>query len=107
MRVSIAPEASLLICWRQGAMQIDPTPTQREFIQRAIADGRFQREEDAVQDALLLWEERERLRSEILAALDEAEADLSTGSFADYAQGSAQGLAEQIKAEARIHRPHS
>jgi hypothetical protein len=41
--------------------------------------GRFQREEEAVAEAMLLWEERERRRLEILAAVDKAEASLARG----------------------------
>jgi hypothetical protein len=40
----------------------------------AIDSGRLRGEEDAVKEALSLWEERERARAEILAAVDEAEA---------------------------------
>jgi Arc/MetJ-type ribon-helix-helix transcriptional regulator len=54
------------------------TPDQDAFIREAIATGRFHREEDAVQEAMLLWEERER-RLEILTAVDKAEASLARG----------------------------
>jgi Arc/MetJ-type ribon-helix-helix transcriptional regulator len=82
-------------------MRVDFTPDQREFVQRAIASGRFRREEDAVEEALALWEERERLRIEILAALDESEADLSAGRYKDYSQESSSRLAQDLKFEAR------
>ena len=62
-----------------GRMNVDLTPDQQAFIRRAIDSGRFHREEEAVQEALALWEERERRRAEILAALDEAEASLAGG----------------------------
>ncbi|MGH6817233.1 MAG: ribbon-helix-helix domain-containing protein [Methylovirgula sp.] len=58
-------------------MQIDPTAEQTEFIRRAIATGRVRRAEEAVQQALELWVERERTREEILTAIDEAEASLA------------------------------
>jgi putative addiction module CopG family antidote len=60
-------------------MDIHLTPDQRAFIREAIASGRFQRTEDAVQEALSLWEERERRRLEILAAVDRAEISLAEG----------------------------
>ena len=85
-------------------MRVDFTPGQREFVQRAIASGRFQREEDAVREALVLWEERERVRVEILAALDQAEADLSAGRYRDYSQESSSQLAQDLKIEARTLR---
>jgi Arc/MetJ-type ribon-helix-helix transcriptional regulator len=85
-------------------MQVDFTPAQLEFVQRAIASGRFGCEEDAVKEALALWEERERERVEILAALDEAEADLSGGRYRDYNQESSSQLAQDLKVEARSPR---
>jgi putative addiction module CopG family antidote len=85
-------------------MQIDLTPDQREFVHRAIASGRFRREEDAVEEALSLWEERERARIEILAALDESEADLEAGRYDDYTQESSPRLAQDLTSEARTLR---
>ena len=58
-------------------MNVELTPDQRAFVQKAIESGRFAREEEAVQEALALWEERERRRLEILAMLDEADASLA------------------------------
>ncbi len=46
------------------------TPDQEAFVRQSIECGRLQREEDAVKEALSLWEERERRRVEILAAVD-------------------------------------
>src|SRR3974377_1602503 len=60
-------------------VEVQLTPDQRAFVRQAIESGRPQREEDAVKEALSLWEERERRRAEILAAVDEAEASLARG----------------------------
>lgn len=60
-------------------MNIHLTPDQRTFISEGIAAGRFRTEDDAIQEALALWEERERRRLEILATLDQAEASLAEG----------------------------
>jgi len=60
-------------------MEVQLTPDQKAFVRQAIETGRLQREEDAVKEALSLWEERERTRPEILAAVDEAEASLARG----------------------------
>jgi Arc/MetJ-type ribon-helix-helix transcriptional regulator len=87
-------------------MQIDFTPDQRELVHRAIASGRFRREEDAVEEALSLWEERERARIEILAALDQSEADLESGRYNDYTKESSPRLAQDLKFEARGLRRH-
>ena len=58
-------------------MQIDLTPDQKAFARRAIETGRLHSEEDAVQEALALWEERERQRAEFLLTLDDARASLA------------------------------
>ena len=82
-------------------MKVDLTPDQRAFIRRAIADGRFQREEDAVEEALSLWEERERTRAEILAAVDAAEASLARGEGRIITQEPMRELAEEVKQRGR------
>lgn len=48
-------------------MEVQLTPDQKAFVRQAIQTGRLHREEDAVQEALALWEERERTRAEILS----------------------------------------
>jgi Arc/MetJ-type ribon-helix-helix transcriptional regulator len=58
-------------------MELQFTPDQEAFIRQAIESGRLHRKEDAVQQAMSLWEERERRRLEILAAVDQAEASLN------------------------------
>lgn len=55
------------------------TPDQQAFIREAIESGRLERPEQAVQEALSLWVERERRRLEILAAVDRAEASIASG----------------------------
>ena len=64
---------------RLEAMQVQFTDDQKAFIQEAIQAGRFAREEDALREALSLWEVRERRRAEILAAVDQAEASFGRG----------------------------
>ncbi len=83
-------------------MEVHFTSEQEAFIRQAIASGRLRRAEEAVQQALSLWERRERSRVEILAALDEAEADLETGQFTDHTDASLPLLADQLKAEGRV-----
>jgi Arc/MetJ-type ribon-helix-helix transcriptional regulator len=60
-------------------MEVQFTPDQQAFVRQAIDSGRLRREEDAVTEALSLWEERERRRLEILAAVDRSEASLARG----------------------------
>ncbi len=60
-------------------MEVQFTDDQKAFVREAIQSGRYRREEDALLEALSLWEQRERRRAEILAAVDEAEASLARG----------------------------
>jgi putative addiction module CopG family antidote len=60
-------------------MEVRLTPDQEAFVRQAIESGQLHRPEDAVEEALRLWEERERKRAEFLATLDEAKASLARG----------------------------
>jgi putative addiction module CopG family antidote len=51
-------------------MEIDLTPEQESFVHMGIEQGRFSRAEDAIKEALALWERRERARIELLAEVD-------------------------------------
>ena len=82
-------------------MHVELTPDQRTFVQKAIESGRFSREEEAVAEALALWEERERRRLEILAMLDEADASLARGEGREVTEQSMKALAEDVKQRGR------
>lgn len=82
-------------------MEVNLTPDQRAFVQRAIDSGRFEREEDAIEEALRLWEERERRKEEMLAALDAAEASLAEGEGRPITERSMDDLAEDVKRRGR------
>ena len=82
-------------------MNVELTPDQRAFVQKAIESGRFKHEEEAVEEALALWEERERRRLEILAMLDEADAELARGEGIPITEESMKALAEEIKENLR------
>ena len=56
-----------------------PAPSGKGASGQAVESGRYRREEDAMQEALSLWERRERRRAEILAAVDQAEASFARG----------------------------
>jgi Arc/MetJ-type ribon-helix-helix transcriptional regulator len=60
-------------------MEVQLTPGQKAFVRQAIESGRLGREEDAITEALSLWEERERRRLAILASADRAEASIAHG----------------------------
>jgi putative addiction module CopG family antidote len=82
-------------------MEVQLTPDQEAFVRQAIESGRLQREEDAVKEALSLWEERERSRVEILAAVEEGEASLARGKGRIISQESMRQLAEEVKERGR------
>jgi len=70
-------------------------------VRQAIESGRLHRPEDAVAEALRLWEERERTRAEILAAVDAAEASLDRGEGIEVTEQSMRELAEGVKQRGR------
>jgi putative addiction module CopG family antidote len=82
-------------------VNIELTPDQRAFVQKAIESGRFTHEEQAVEEALALWEERERRRLELLAMIDDAEASLARGEGRTFTKDSTPALAEEIKERLR------
>ena len=84
-------------------MEIQLTPDQRALARQAIEAGRLSGEEDAVRQALSLWEERERARAEILADVDIAEASLARGQGRTITEQSMQELGDEIKQRGRLH----
>jgi putative addiction module CopG family antidote len=82
-------------------MEVHLTPDQEAFVRQAIESGRLHRPEDAVEEALRLWEERERTWAEILAAVDAAEASLDRGEGIEVTEQSMRELAESVKHRGR------
>ena len=82
-------------------MNVELSPDQRAFVQKAIDSGRFTREEDAVCEALALWEERERRRLEIIAMVEEAEASLARGEGIPLTEESVKSLIDDAKQRLR------
>ena len=87
-------------------MEIVLTPDQEAFVRQSIASGRYQTAEDAVREALARWEEEQRVRAELLAALDQSEADIRDGHYSDYTNTTLAQLAADLKREARALRDH-
>ena len=83
------------------AMDVQLTPDQQAFARRAIESGRLHSEQDAVQEALALWEERERQRTEFLLTLDDAKASLARGEGRMITQESMRQLAQEVKERGR------
>ncbi|HSU05036.1 MAG TPA: hypothetical protein VLI93_05655 [Acetobacteraceae bacterium] len=82
-------------------MEIHPTPDQEAFIRLAIETGRLRSPEDAATEALALWEERERRRMDVLAAVDEAEASLARGEGRLITPEDMRELASEVKRRGR------
>jgi putative addiction module CopG family antidote len=82
-------------------MDVKLTPDQKAFVRDAIESGRLKGEEEAVREALALWEERERERAQILAAVDEADASLARGEGRIITQQSMHDLAAEVKQRGR------
>jgi Arc/MetJ-type ribon-helix-helix transcriptional regulator len=78
-------------------MEVRLTPDQEAFVRQAIESGRLHRPEDAVEEALSLWEERERKRVQFLATIDLAEASLSRGEGRVITEQSMRELADEVK----------
>ncbi len=60
-------------------MEVQLTPGQEALIREAVTSGRLRSEEDAVQEAMLLWEERERRHLKMHGRVDSAAATLARG----------------------------
>jgi Arc/MetJ-type ribon-helix-helix transcriptional regulator len=82
-------------------MEVLLTPDQKAFARRAVENGRLQSEEDAVREALSLWEGRERARIEFLATIDEARAALARGEGRVITQESVRELAAEVRERGR------
>jgi putative addiction module CopG family antidote len=80
-----------------NVVEVHLTPAQEAFIRQVIDTGRFQREEDVVQEALSLLEERERKPAEFLLTLDDAKASLARGEGRIITHQSMRELSDEVK----------
>jgi putative addiction module CopG family antidote len=83
-------------------MEVHFTSEQLSFIRQAIENGRLKNEEEAIHQAMSLWEERERTRTELLAAIDEAESSISRGNARVITEQSMRDLASDVKQRGRV-----
>ena len=82
-------------------MDVQLTSDQKAFARRAIESGRLRTEQEAVIEALALWEERERQRVEGLVTLDDARASSARGEGRVITEDSMRELSEQVKERGR------
>jgi Arc/MetJ-type ribon-helix-helix transcriptional regulator len=83
------------------AMDVQLSSDQEAFARRAIESGRLHIEEDAVQEALALLEERERQRAAFLVTLDDARVSLARAEGRVITQESMRELAQDAKERGR------
>jgi putative addiction module CopG family antidote len=84
-------------------MQVELTPAQASFIDLGIQEGRFRNSEEAIREALALWEKRERARIELLASLDSAEQALDAGEGEEYTLETLSSLVQSVKERGAAH----
>jgi Arc/MetJ-type ribon-helix-helix transcriptional regulator len=82
-------------------MEVRLTSDQRAFARRAVESGRLHSGEEAVQEAIALWEDRERRRVEFLATLDRSRASLASGEGRVITQESMRELAAEVRERGR------
>jgi len=82
-------------------MEVQFTADQRAFVREAIQKGRLSSEQDAVEEALALWEERERRRAAFLATIHEAKASLARGEGRVITDESIRELVAEVKERGR------
>jgi Arc/MetJ-type ribon-helix-helix transcriptional regulator len=82
-------------------MDVQFTSDQKAFVRRAIETGRLRTEQDAVLEALALWEERERQRTAFLLTLDDARSALACGEGREITPDSMRQLSEEVKERGR------
>jgi putative addiction module CopG family antidote len=83
-------------------MEVTLTSDQEAFIRQAIDAGRLRHADEAVKEALLLWEDRERRRTNLLMAIDEAEASIGAGEGIEITRESMTELAARVKRRGRV-----
>jgi Arc/MetJ-type ribon-helix-helix transcriptional regulator len=83
-------------------MEIQLTADQKAFARQAVEAGRLHHEEEAVREALALWEARERGRAELLAALNIADAEFARGEALIITEQSMRYLASEVNKRGRV-----
>jgi len=82
-------------------MEVQLTADQRAFARRAVETGRLHSEEEAVPEALALWEDRERRRLVFLTSLDDSRASLARGEGRVITRESMRELAAEVRERGR------
>jgi putative addiction module CopG family antidote len=86
-------------------MEVELSPEQQAFIKAGIEGGRYQSSEDAIQEALRQWEDRQRTLAQLQVLVDEGMEDLERGRYNDFTDETLPELFERIKREGRRRLP--
>lgn len=86
-------------------VEVSLTPDQKAFVQQAIASGRLRDEQQALQEALAIWEERERRRLELISSIETATDACKRGEGRPITVDSMRQLATDVKARGRKRLP--
>lgn len=101
MRGHLAGRPNILAREAISPMEVSLTPDQKAFVRQAIDSGRLHDEQEAVQEALALWEERERLRAEITVSVESARAAHARGEGRPITAEAMRQLTDEVKARGR------
>lgn len=82
-------------------MDIQLTADQKAFASRAVQSGRLHSEEEAVREALLLWEDRERRRISFLESRERGRAAIARGEGRVITEQSMRELAAEVRERGR------
>ncbi len=82
-------------------MEVQLTSDQRAFARQAVLAGRLRREDDAIGEALALWEERERRRLEFRSTLDQARAAVARGEGREITEEGMRQLVAEVSERGR------
>jgi Arc/MetJ-type ribon-helix-helix transcriptional regulator len=82
-------------------MEIELTPEQDDLIRLGIEQGRYRDSADAIQRAMELWVERERVRLELVASLDEAADSIEGGEYTEYTEETLAQLPSDVAKRAK------
>jgi Arc/MetJ-type ribon-helix-helix transcriptional regulator len=82
-------------------MEVQLTTDQLAFARRAMEAGRLKSEEGAVEEALWLWEQRERRRVELQATIEDSRAALARGEGRSITEESMRALSAEVRERGR------
>ena len=78
-------------------MEIELTPEQDSLVHLGIEQGRYRDEHDAVKEAMMMWEKRQRDHMELLASLRIAELELDAGLGTTYTEETIHSLGKNVR----------